>query len=345
MSSAAPSATKAAQAAKVKREKQILIVSAVVLLALLGFQLPKIMGGKKSADQGAVTTEVIAGVVPATTSPLAAAGGALPDTDRVTVQVGSGQLISFGLFKSKDPFMPQLSTNPVAQAAPAPTTPGAGTETTPVSPAAPSSTTPKKTAPNGALVPVTTAATPISPSPSQPSTTPVTGGSTTPVSTPPASTTPSSTTPTGTTTTPTVAPTSVSITTNGNCEVVALNGTFPGSEDIFKVVSIAKDGKSARIGIVGGAYDNGQATTALQLGKKVTLVNTADGTRYVIELVGKCAAPSATAQSAGTGTSPTSTSGSTGMPGGTVAAPTVPTSTSTTPIVTDLLDTLSPVGK
>ncbi len=111
-----------------------------------------------------------------------------------------------------------------------------------------------------------------------------------------------------------MAPTSVSISTNGTCEVVSVNGTFPAGENIFRVVSIAKNGKSVKIGIVGGAYDSGAAAITLELGKKLTLVNTADGTRYVLLLQSKCdVATSPVSSSAGT--TPTST----------VAAPTTTT--------------------
>ena len=65
------------------------------------------------------------------------------------------------------------------------------------------------------------------------------------------------------------------------------NGTFPSNENIFRLVSIAQNGKSVEIGIVGGSFDSGQPTATLKLGEKLTLVNTADGTRYVIALKAK----------------------------------------------------------
>jgi len=42
---------------------------------------------------------------------------------------------------------------------------------------------------------------------------------------------------------------------------------------------------SAKVGIAGGSISSGSSTVTLQLGKKVTLMNTADGTRYVLVLV------------------------------------------------------------
>ena len=342
--SGAPSA-KAAAAAKAKKEKKILIVSTVVLLALLGFELPKMMGGSKAAEVP-LTPAVIAPAVvgPDSASPLAA-NGALRDTDRLTVTVGSGQLIAFGLFKSKDPFVQQLSTNPTAPEPGSTNEPVGIPATTPSSQTTPAQSSSGTPASGGSGTPAGSGSS-SGAVPANPATTPVTGATVTPVASPTASGSPTSTTSTQTSTTPAVAPTAVPISTNGVCENVSLNATFPTNEDIFKLVSIAKNGKSAKIGIVGGAYDSGQATTSLDEGVKTTLVNTADGTRYVIELVTKCTGSSASASSTGTSTAPGTAGGSgSTAPTGTVSAPTVPTATTTTPIVTDLLDTLSPVGK
>ncbi len=181
------------------------------------------------------------------------------------------------------------------------------------------STTPTTTMPApGATSPTSTA-------PSTPSTTPVIPPSTTP--TPPVSTTP---------TAPPAAPTSVLISTNGVCQQISVNGTFPANEDIFRLVAIAEDGKSVKVGIVGGSYDSGQATATLKLGQKLTLVNTADGTRYVIVLEAKCAV--VVPNSGPTPAQPTTTT-TTPAPPPPPATTSQTTTTSTTPIVTDGLDT------
>jgi hypothetical protein len=283
---------------KARRQKQFIAVGSVVLLALLGFELPKLLGGSKEAAP-AVTT-VLPSPVGSGSSP-AAAAGKLPDTDRVVIQRDSDQLLSFGLFKSKHPFVQQLSAAPAAPATtPAPTPPP-----------------PSKTTTRASTVPA-----PTVPSPS---TVPVTPVTTTPIGT----TTTTSTTPTA----PPTAPTGVFISTNGICQTVALNGTFPANEDIFRIVSIARDGKSVEIGVVGGAYDSGQAAATLKLGETLTLVNTADGTRYVIALKSKCDV--ATQPSPETSTTPVAT---TPVP----PAPTTTTTTATVPVVTDSLDTTVP---
>ena len=68
-------------------------------------------------------------------------------------------------------------------------------------------------------------------------------------------------------------------------EDVATEGSFPKDEPTFVLVEIAKSGKSVEIGIAGGEYAGGDETITLGLGKKLTLQNTADGSRYELELL------------------------------------------------------------
>jgi hypothetical protein len=340
MSAAAPTA-KALADAKVKRQKQILAVGSVILLALLGYQLPKLLGGSSAAPTPTTTAGTVA-VPPA--SPTAVAPGKLPDTDRVSIEPQSGQLLSFGLFKSKDPFVQQLST--LASALPsAPTTPAPAATAPFVTPTVSQpSTPPRRTAPNGGLTPATTTS-PAATVPF-PSTTPVTPAIPAPTSTSTSTPTPAPTAPPPATATPTptkpaapaAGPAAVAISTNGVCESIPLNGKFPGSEDIFRVVSIDKDGKSVKIAVVGGAYDSGQAAATLKLGEKLTLVNTADGTRYVLLLKTHCDTETAPATETTT-TTATSTTTTTST-----VAPPAPTNAVVTPIVTDPLDTTTPGG-
>lgn len=58
--------------------------------------------------------------------------------------------------------------------------------------------------------------------------------------------------------------------------------TFPTPEPLFVLRSLTK--KQAKISVAGGSFDDGAPVT-LKLGKKVTLVNTATGVRYVLKLV------------------------------------------------------------
>lgn len=75
-----------------------------------------------------------------------------------------------------------------------------------------------------------------------------------------------------------------SISINGAAEDVDVEGSFPAEQPTFVLVSLAKDGKSVEIGIAGGTYADGGETIELKLGKPLTLQNTADGTRYELEL-------------------------------------------------------------
>jgi hypothetical protein len=325
VSAAAPS-VKALADAKVKRQKQILAVGSVILLALLGFELPKMLGGHGSAN---ATTQA-APAAPATPSPAALAPGQLPDTDQAVLTTQSDQLLSFGLFKSKDPFIPQLSAEPVPVGIPAPAS------------AAPPATAPP---PSAGSRPQRGAPAPSAPGPTTttiPGVSPI-GPAPTPGSAPPApATTPGGTAPTTTTPAPPPAPTSVAIATNGACEVVSVNGTFPNGAGIFRLLSIAKDGTSAKIAVVGGAFDSGQPAATLRLGEKLTLVNTADGTRYVLMLKSRCettASAPATSPTATTTTPPTTTT-----TGTSTVPPPAPVPTPTTPIVTDPLDANTPTG-
>lgn len=291
---------------KNKRQQKIAIIGAVLLIGILAFQVPRLMKHFHS-NTNTVDTNLTATPptpTPGATTPGSTTSGAtaptpvapstLPDTDRVTVTPGSGQLISFGLFKSKDPFVQQLSNN---------TTP-ASTTATPT-PTGSLTTPPKKKAP-----------TPTTPGIAFP-TTPTTPASSV---TPPATSTPA---PTTSTPAPTTPPGSVAIRIGGACQVVALHGTFPKGVDIFRVESIGKDG-SIKISVNGGTYESGAATVTLKKGATLTLMNTADGTRYVLKLVSSCPATSS-AGAAVTPTTPTSTTSTTS---------TTPTTTVTTPVPT-----------
>jgi hypothetical protein len=77
---------------------------------------------------------------------------------------------------------------------------------------------------------------------------------------------------------------SVVISVNGVEETVAIKGEFPKDEPIFRLVSATTT--TAKVGIAGGALASGEATVTLRKGKATTLVNTADGTRYELKLVG-----------------------------------------------------------
>jgi hypothetical protein len=76
---------------------------------------------------------------------------------------------------------------------------------------------------------------------------------------------------------------SVTIQVNGKVQTVRVGASFPSSNPLFKLVSVANG--VARIGIAGGSYASGAQTVSLATGRSLTLVDTADGIRYKLELL------------------------------------------------------------
>ena len=70
---------------------------------------------------------------------------------------------------------------------------------------------------------------------------------------------------------------------NGSEQTVSENKTFPKSDPVFKLVSVAQN--SAEIAIADGSFKDGDKTIMLTTGKSLTLLNTADGKRYKLLLV------------------------------------------------------------
>lgn len=226
--------------AKAKRQKMMAVGGGVLLLAVLVIQVPrtmKMMSGQPAPPPPAVAAP---GTVPSDPSvlptpgtveggaaPAASGDGTLVDSDPAPT-AGSGQLISFGRFASKDPFVEQIDETAVG---------GGGSSPAPSSP-------------GGVVVPSSPTAGSPSPSPS-PSPVAVAG--------------------------------SAVISVNGVRETVSAGGEFPKDSPVFRLVKVV--GGEARIGIAGGALASGSPTVTLRKGKPVTLVNTADGTRYELTLV------------------------------------------------------------
>jgi len=111
------------RAARERKQKIFVAVGGVLLLALLAFQLPKLLGGTEtsSAAPTGETTTVGADSTPVTTPSQPAV---LLDTDRPHAP-DPGKLRSFSVFAQKDPFEQQVDNSPTAET-PAPTGGGAG---------------------------------------------------------------------------------------------------------------------------------------------------------------------------------------------------------------------------
>jgi cell division septation protein DedD len=250
--------------AKAKKQKRILIVGGIVLVALLAFQLPKLMKQNKAPETApAVTTPAEAGTrAPERRAALASAPGDpanLPNDPDPAPVPQEGQLVSFNLFSSKDPFAPQLSDDSTGGSG----TTGSGEPQTPP-PSAPPETPPASEPP--------TTTPPVS---TPPATTP-------PASEPPA-TEPPATEPPATEPPAEKPATSATISVNGISEAVKIGDAFPKANPLFRLLSI-KDGV-AKIAIAGGSLQDGSEAVSLTKDEPLTLMNTADGTKYVIRLV------------------------------------------------------------
>jgi hypothetical protein len=117
------------------------------------------------------------------------------------------------------------------------------------------------------------------------------------------------------------APGSAVISVNGTLYTVATKTDFPQASStdpsvvpLFHLVSVTAH--TATISIAGGSYATGAATVTLRENKPVTLMNTADGTRYTLVLK-----PLGTAVSTGRATTGSSSGGGSGSTPTTVTLP------------------------
>ena len=77
---------------------------------------------------------------------------------------------------------------------------------------------------------------------------------------------------------------SATISVNGAEENVSVSSTFPKGNPVFKLVSLGED--TAKVGVASGKLRGGTQTVTLSKGEPLTLLNTVDGKRYRLELVG-----------------------------------------------------------
>ena len=110
--------TPEARAARERKQKIFVVVGGLALLAMLAFQLPKLMGGSPTEAAPTTTDAVtVAGQpAPSNASPVALVG---------STAATSGKLTSFSVFKAKNPFVQQVVTEN-GDEAPAVDAPNAG---------------------------------------------------------------------------------------------------------------------------------------------------------------------------------------------------------------------------
>jgi hypothetical protein len=242
--------------AKAKRQKIYAGIGGVILLAVLAFQVPRTLKMLHPADTSSSSSPPASTTTSTTPAPISApslAGGnasastaaATPGGDGINDPDAvpppeSGQLLAFGLFRSKDPFVQQLNLQ------------GATGSSGVLPGSAGSSSSGGATGPTGVATGSSGGAAP------KPQATPVKSQ-------------------------PSAPATSAVISVNGAPETVQVGGTFPTSDPYFKLVALTK--KGAKISIAGGSLETGAPTITLTKNKPLTLMNTADGTRYVLRLV------------------------------------------------------------
>lgn len=238
--------------AKAKRQKILAGVLGVLLLAVLGFEGPKMLKQLRGPGVDPLRSAQSSTTTPTGTVPLVppTLGGSSTPTPPSSADLASSsgpstpsidQLTSFSLFASKDPFIQQVSPNGASasssggsRSGSGPTGSGSGTggSITPLSPGQGSRATP-----------------------SQPKPAPA-------------------------------APTAAVISVNGApAQLIQAKQDFPlpPYDPIFHLVSLSPG--SVKIAIAGGSYTSGAPTVTLKQGKPLTLENTADGTRYVLKLL------------------------------------------------------------
>ena len=252
--------------AKQRRQKQIAIGGAALLLILVVVQGPKLwkqIHGKSSTpawlQASRAGTSVGTPISVATPTGSAVAPTPSSDTTAAPTPEGSvlvsdqaptaatGQLSSFGTFASKDPFAAQVNIAPGSPTKPD-SVDGYGISTN-ASPTGSGGTVGRGAGltPNIVPAPIT----PVGGTPAAP------------------------------------ALTSAVIAVNGVLGMVSVGTDFPTNSPsvptpLFHLVSLTEH--TAKIAIAGGSYADGAPTITLVQGKPLTLENTADGTRYTLKL-------------------------------------------------------------
>jgi hypothetical protein len=255
--------------AKQKRQKIIAAGLGVVFLGVAAFQGPKLWKqlhppasqatpsyNERTTTTTSGTPSLAAPSLSGNQSPTApSSSDSLASTP--APKVADGQLSSFSLFASKDPFAQQLSDNPDASSSSSSSGSSSG--------GAKGSSSGGGSGGGGG------------------------GGGSSPSG--------------GSASAPT--PGTAVISVNGTLYSVAVGNDFPDAsstdpsiQPLFHLVSVTAH--TAKVSIVGGSYANGAPSVTLQVNKPVTLMNTADGTRYKLILkpvgtpVAAAAAPTST---------------------------------------------------
>jgi hypothetical protein len=240
---------------KDRRMKIIAIGGAVLLAAILAFEMPHYLGGSKSTASAASTT----------TTTTAAAGTPMPATGTATGAVMAtsssvklttsdllpvrkkSQLYAFSHFSSKNPFVPQVSNST--------STSSSGSTGMSGSTGSSGSSGSSGTASSGSTSGSQSAAKGVS----------------------------GSTSSSSNAANVSATANSAMVEVNGKIQPVPVGVSFPSSNPVFKLVSVTS--KGAKIGISNGGFSDGKATVSVAVGRSLTLVNKTNGRRYVLLLL------------------------------------------------------------
>jgi len=252
--------------AKARKQKIIAAVGGVILVGLLAFEVPSVMKQLNRKPPPTPSATATTSAPPTGTPTLAAptlsgneqaspttatpSGSSLASGD-IAPPAEQGQLTSFSRFASKDPFAQQM------------------TDDTTGSSLSPSSSAGGSGASSSSQASSTGASSPSSSGGS---------GGITPLSVP-------SSSGGGGSSAPVPAPGSAVISVNGTLMSVTTGTDFPQAtsadpsvQPVFHLLALTA--RTAKITIVGGSYSNGAAAVTLHENKPLTLMNTANRTRY-----------------------------------------------------------------
>jgi hypothetical protein len=257
--------------AKEKKQKIIAAVGGVLLIGLLAFQVPRVMaqmnrGKGVQTAVPAVSTPAVGSTTPTLEAPTTLRGqesttSSSGSTDSGASGSGSisqasgaaaqGQLASFSRFESKDPFSQQVQATAAASGSSSGTGSSGGTGS---SAATGSSSGTGSGSKSGSATSTGTSGG---------------SGSSSPGTQP--------------------APGSAVISVNGTLLSVSVGTDFPqpttadpNATPLFHLVSLTAT--TAKIAIAGGSYTSGASAVTLRVNKPVTLMNTADGSRFKLIL-------------------------------------------------------------
>ena len=244
--------------AKEKKQKMILGGLGVVLLIVLAIELPGMLSSGGSTSSSTTTTATVATAPDGSPVPAAVApAGAAVASSEVVFSTSVQKLSHLGFFKAKDPFESHgVGATPTAASTPPP---AAATPTSQPAAAATGNTAAKAAA-------VTAGAISSGPifgtiqGPSSQSSGPSQGaGSRSARSIP-----------------------SAVIRFNGHPQTVALGASFPKKSPYFRLAGVTPNG--IIISVLKGSLADGSASIELVKNRPLTLVNTATGGRFRIEL-------------------------------------------------------------